>query len=332
MQDESYRDQIFQKISSLNSSDLKVDAELIKSGRNNKVFKVALPSQNYLAKFYFPSKQIHGSRLNNEYTFLEALTNVGFNNIPKPLYRFDDIHLAFYEFIEGESLKKDEIDKDHILCAANFFASINEFKDSPFFKKIGDASEAFKNLEDYLINLDTRISILKSSIIKNDENTEAIKFMNDFVLKWKDLKKDILLEKTIDLPLEKEFLSPSDFGFHNCIRKKEGTLIFIDFEYAGWDDYAKFLCDFFIQPDFEIPEKYFEEFSYCALKNQRDKEALFYRAFSLLPVFRVKWCCIILNEFLPEVVERRLFSDPEFDLISNQYSQLNKAKKLLENI
>lgn len=332
MQDESYRNIIYQKIYALNSSSLQVNVELIKSGRNNKVFKVALPSENYLAKFYYPSKQLQGSRLDNEFSFLEALTNIGLNNIPKALYRFDDVHLAFYEFIEGKSLKRHEIDKDHILCAANFFSSINEFKDSPFFTKIGDASEAFKNLEDYLKSLDTKISVLKSSIIKNGENAEAIKFINDFVLKWKDVKKRILTEKNIALPLEKEFLSPSDFGFHNCIRSKDGVLNFIDFEYAGWDDYAKFLCDFFIQPDFEIPQKYFEEFSYCALKNQRDKEALFYRAFSLLPVFRVKWCCIILNEFLPEVVERRLFSDPEFDLISNQFAQLNKAKKLLEKI
>lgn len=332
MQNELYRKIIYQKISDLNSSHLKVDIEHIKSGRNNKVFKAALPSQNYLAKFYFPSKKLHRSRLNNEFSFLKALTNIGLNNIPKALYRFDDTHLAFYEFIEGESIKKEEIDKDHILCAANFFASINEFKDSDFFAKIGDASEAFKNFENYLINIDTRINTLKSSIIENNDNTEAIKFINDLILKWKDVKKDILSEKSLALPLEKEFLSPSDFGFHNCIRSKDGTLNFIDFEYAGWDDYAKFLCDFFIQPDFEIPEKYFEEFSFCALKNQRDKEALIYRAFSLLPLFRVKWCCIILNEFLPDVVERRLFSDPEFDLISKQYSQLDKAKKLIEKI
>src|SRR5690606_1492036 len=41
-------------------------------------------------------------------------------------------------------------------------------------------------------------------------------------------------------------LSPSDFGFHNMLRRDDGSLAFIDFEYFGWDDPAKLAADFLL--------------------------------------------------------------------------------------
>ena len=41
-------------------------------------------------------------------------------------------------------------------------------------------------------------------------------------------------------------LSPSDFGFHNALEDKNGTLIFMDFEYAGPDHPGKIVCDLFL--------------------------------------------------------------------------------------
>ena len=332
MQYELYNNQINEKLRLFYPYDHIPEIQFIKSGRNNKVITVVLPNQNYLAKFYFYSKKNNENRLNKEFSFLESLISIGINNVPKPIFRSDDVNLAFYEFIDGDTVQKNEIEKTQILNAANFFASINVFKNSDKFRNIGLASEAFIDLENYLLNLDKRIDYLRSNILKNSENSKAVTFINDLILKWRTRKKEIKQIKNIHLKPERNFLSPSDFGFHNCIRKKDGSLFFIDFEYAGWDDYAKFICDFFIQPDFEISDIFFEEFSYIALKNEGNKDFLVKRAFSLLPVFRAKWCCIILNEFLPEVIERRLFSDPDFDLESKQKSQLNKANKLLEKI
>ena len=43
-------------------------------------------------------------------------------------------------------------------------------------------------------------------------------------------------------------LSPSDFGFHNARRRADHSLIFFDFEYFGWDDPVKPVCDFVLHP------------------------------------------------------------------------------------
>ena len=59
---------------------------------------------------------------------------------------------------------------------------------------------------------------------------------------------------------EEKSLSPSDFGFHNMLIDKNGRLRFIDFEYAGWDDPAKIICDFFCQPKFPVPMNWMDSF------------------------------------------------------------------------
>ena len=52
------------------------------------------------------------------------------------------------------------------------------------------------------------------------------------------------------------------------------------------------------------------------------------RALVLLPVYRVKWICIRLNEFLPGGSARRLFSSRE-SLEARKSEQLARAREAL---
>src|SRR4029077_9202981 len=54
------------------------------------------------------------------------------------------------------------------------------------------------------------------------------------------------------LPDEAVILSPSDFGFHNAL-VDGGRVGFVDFEYAGRDDPAKLIGDFFNQVERPVP-------------------------------------------------------------------------------
>ena len=47
----------------------------------------------------------------------------------------------------------------------------------------------------------------------------------------------------------------------------------------------------------------------------------------LLPVYRTKWCCIMLNDFLPAGNQRRAFSNPGLQDESRWDKQLEKAAK-----
>ncbi|MFX9699951.1 hypothetical protein ABTP10_19680, partial [Acinetobacter baumannii] len=55
-------------------------------------------------------------------------------------------------------------------------------------------------------------------------------------------------------------LSPSDFGFHNAVQRPEGQIVFVDFEYFGWDDPVKLTCDFMLHPGMDLPDDLAQRF------------------------------------------------------------------------
>jgi len=75
-----------------------------------------------------------------------------------------------------------------------------------------------------------------------------------------------------------------------------------------------------------------ERFLGMALAYASNQESLAVRARLLFPVFQAKWCCIILNDFLPDAAKRRRFADPHFDLATRKRAQLDKAMQLFRQI
>ena len=115
---------------------------------------------------------------------------------------------------------------------------------------------------------------------------------------WEKTKQNILKDyptSYISQSICKEDLqiSPSDFGFHNALKTQNGP-IFFDFEFSGWDDPAKTVIDFFLQPKVPVSKAYFERITngFCL---RLSKEELLVRIDCLHSILRVKWICIILN-------------------------------------
>ena len=137
----------------------------------------------------------------------------------------------------------------------------------------------------------------------------------------------------LDEPLaaQARVISPSDFGFHNCIATDSG-LTFIDFEYAGWDDPAKTVCDFFCQPAVPVPREHFEPFLSAVADASHDGTALRRRVALLLPVYELKWCCIMFNEFLPVGDDRRAFARGEESHATRRHDQLQKVEATLARL
>ena len=122
-------------------------------------------------------------------------------------------------------------------------------------------------------------------------------------------------------------ISPSDFGFHNALENNNKEIYFFDFEYAGWDDPVKLIGDFFCQPQVPVPLKYFQEFSNTVLDYSKNKEYLIARAKASFPLFQIKWCCILLNEFLPKHLGRRAFAGNVNNIEEKKLVQLQKCLK-----
>jgi len=53
-----------------------------------------------------------------------------------------------------------------------------------------------------------------------------------------------------------------------------------------------------------------------------------------MPLFGLRWCLILLNEFLPEKISQRIHADYEKqdDILETQQMQFNKAQRFLKII
>ena len=141
--------------------------------------------------------------------------------------------------------------------------------------------------------------------------------------------KNSLIDQT--LSFEQKWISPSDFGFHNAIEENDGKLRFIDFEYAGWDDPAKLLCDFSNQPDRILDTSLSLNFIREIIDADVNSSSLRYRYALLEPLYQIKWACIILNDFLPTGQERRNFTRSD-NLNKNKLNQLEKLDIMLHRV
>jgi len=228
-----------------------------------------------------------------------------------------------------------------VKAAANFFIALNSRSRFIDAAHLPIASEACFSIGEHLNLVRQRIGALYNSVVLEPilGSEDAASFINELAQFWRRLEDRICAASlaeaiSIDLPLPQQdrCLSPSDFGFHNAIRSDAGDISFIDFEYAGWDDPAKMVGDFFAQLAVPVPASFFDEFVDSALACFRDQSVLRRRVELLRPVYQIKWCCIALNVFLPVNLARRKFANPDLEESAIKQTQLAKAKSLFQSM
>ena len=78
-----------------------------------------------------------------------------------------------------------------------------------------------------------------------------------------------------------------------------------------------------------VPFYYFDMFAQTVAAELPEPATQLKRMGLLFPVYQVKWCCILLNDFLPPGSERRRFADGTSTQEERQAEQLAKARKVL---
>ena len=130
-------------------------------------------------------------------------------------------------------------------------------------------------------------------------------------------------EDTLD-PLE-QCVSPSDFGFHNAIRTST-SVKFFDFEFAGWDDTAKAIADFDLQP--RVPVNPRAQALAEAIEAWNARHSARHQV--LAPILELKWACIILGLLNPSRWEEMSGIDPIQSLGSAIQAKLRLAETYLQ--
>jgi hypothetical protein len=302
----------------------------VQGGANNRAFIVETSSRKLFLKAYFQDPADVRNRLAAEYGFSQFAWRHGIGCIPEPIAQHTGAGLALFNFVPGRMLTPEEVKPVHVEQALRFWQHINQAREASDARSLPAGSEACFSIDQHFACVSRRLQRLGTLEGQSAIDHEAAAFVGEHMAPAWQLMQSRVIKTTTDLGLapgeilaqNQRCLSPSDFGFHNAILTGEGSLVFCDFEYAGWDDPAKVACDFFCQPRIPAPAGMFESFTRLLIQTLDLPKIHERRVAALLDVYRLKWCCIMLNEFLPLGARRRQFA------LSGELAEDRKATQL----
>ena len=307
----------------------------VSGGANNKVFRIDLSEGSFLLKVYFRHPGDLRDRLKTEFSFIRFAWDNGIRSVPQP-FAFDaENQIGLYEFIDGRRIDSTEITSERVAQAACFYQELNRYRNLPEALMLPAASEACFSVTDHLGCVERRLSMLQNIEISSSLRQEASSFIRkELTETWERTREFVLSSaREMDLPVETEIasderrLSPSDFGFHNALLQQDGRIRFIDFEYAGWDDPGKLAADFFCLQGVRVPNCYYDLFVEAIVHDDPSPVRQRERIRFLCAIHRVKWCFILLNDFLPVGSDRRRFSNDAAVRVERERIQLRKARE-----
>jgi len=315
-----------------------VSSEPIGAGRNSRVFRVDLTAAGpssplaVVVKFYRRDAGDARDRLSTEFGSLQFLWQNSVRSIPRPIAIDHDRQCAIYEYIPGEVATSRAIRLEDVDTSVSFLGALKRLRGAPGSEALPAASEACFSLDDVVTSVERRLERLRRAEPAGDEGAGMRRWIDETFDPFMTQVREWCLGAArgwgvaFDEPIRPEArtLSPSDFGFHNAIRRPDGTLAFVDFEYFGWDDPAKTIVDYLLHPGMGLAEPMKRHFAARAQAAFADVPTLAERARLVYPLFGLKWAMILLNDFLPE----RFFpAQSEW-----RQTQLRKAQALVGRI
>jgi hypothetical protein len=308
--------------------------EEVGGGRNSRVYRLRADAGSYALKAYFRHPSENRARLETEFSSLEFLWNGGVRNIPRPVVSNPEHGFAIYSWIEGRRLAAPDVTAASVQAAADFLCRVAELRSGPGSERLHPASEACFSGGAIVENLERRLEPLRAQ----SDSRELQSFLSsrlvpslERICDWSRRRRPEGFERELDW--RNRTLSPSDFGFHNALQTESRQLFFLDLEYFGWDDPAKTVCDFVLHPGMAISPALKRQFATGLIQGLAWSNGLPERVQAYYPLFGLKWCLILLNEFLPDQLLRRRFAGMhEQDGPRRQREQLAKAESMLEKI
>lgn len=304
-------------------------------GRNSRCYQLqCADGKNYVLKFYFQSPSDPRDRLGVEFKTLSFLWNNGVRRVPQVIVMDRESKSAVYQYIPGAAVESKDLRQEDIDELVGFLESINQLRTNSEASEFGPASEACFSIWGVIASVENRLA-------RFDQVVFTDKALVDFLnLEFKPLFADVqkwIRKANIGLAQElgkkERILSPSDVGFHNALRKGQGKIIFLDFEYFGWDDPAKLIADFILHPAMELPGDLKAYYVRKVLRLFSGQKMLKERTSLVYPLFGLKWCLILLNEFLHEDSQRRHFASRDaHDPAAIHGHQLEKAREMHQKI
>jgi hypothetical protein len=302
-------------------------SELVRGGGNNRIYRVETETGPVALKGYKIAGSDTRDRLGAEWAALTLVARHLPGRVPRPIVRDTAAGWAAYEWIDGA--KVGEPTPAEIDIAIDFLRCLLPLRALPEAVALAPASEAIFSLGELMAQLDRRVQRLAAVA---DLDPGARSFLDD------DLRPQLVRmldrpgERAAQLALERRVLSPSDFGFHNALRRPDGSLVFLDFEYFGWDDPTKLASDIHWHPGMALRAAERQRFA-AGLGRVFGEDPDYARRLGVYrPLIGLRWCLILMNEFLPQGLARRRHAGQAEDIAAARAHQLAKARALYSEV
>ncbi|KIL97747.1 hypothetical protein CCC_00808 [Paramagnetospirillum magnetotacticum MS-1] len=292
-------------------------------GGNNRLYRVECEDGAVFAlKSYPRTPNDTRDRLGAEFAALAFLARHGVAEVPAALAHEGD-H-ALYQWIEGEAVA-DPTPAD-LDAAIAFAARLHGLRHAEGAESLAWASEACTSGSEMLRQVDQRLARLRQVAADHDGLAEVLDAIAAAIEACRARAAAIG-----ELAKDQRTLSPADFGFHNALRMAGGGLVFIDFEYFGWDDPVKLAAEFDLHPGMSLSPPLSTHWREGIKAVYEDVPGFAARWTALRPLLAARWALIVLNEFLPERWARRAAAG-ETDAGAARLRQLDKARILLGKV
>jgi hypothetical protein len=319
-----------------------VTIDRIGGGGNSRVWRVdCADGARFAAKCYLRLPGDERERMKVEFGSLEFLWRSGVRSIPEPIAADPAHECGLFEFVDGTKPAPGDVSAADIDAAVGFLGRLAELAAAPGAHDLPDASASCFSAAAIARDIERRIARLEAlpaggagGLALHAYLDEELRPAADGLLAWSRAR---LAAAGVSFDEEivraERTLSPSDFGFHNAIRRPTGEIVFIDFEYFGWDDPAKMIADFLLHPGTDLPHDLGRRFVRGILDRFGGQARLPDRVEGIYPLIGLTWCLIMLNEFLPDQWLRREFAMVKSrDRTARQGEQLSKSRRMLQRM
>ena len=310
-------------------------SRLLTGGRNSRIWYVRSGSSAFALKQY-PARRDDDlrDRLATETGALRLMEHYQIDTVPRVVAVDGECGFALLSWIDGRDVV--DIDEGDIDAAVAFLTAIHRLRATPWAAKQPLASEACLSGTEIVRQINSRLERL----MRLSDEPELIDFLDRSLPpeiarasgEARALAAAAGFDFGAELPQEWRSLVPSDFGFHNSMRRSDGSLAFVDFEYFGWDDPVKLAADMLLHPGRTLPVAQRARFRRSAERLYGEDMSFAQRLRAYLPLFGLRWVLILLNEFIPERWQGRALAGGGESWSDTKARQLAHAKKFLGSL
>jgi hypothetical protein len=304
-------------------------------GRNSGVYRVRAGGTSYALKQYPPPRPGERARAAVEFTALSFMAAHSIAVVPQA-FAVDPLNgYVLLEWIAGDPV--DAPDLADISSASAFLGAVHALRNESAAVALPPAAEACLSGSEIIAQIERRLARLGEVAAPAEAVAVFIEgtlrpLLNEIAVWVKAAYAAAGLSLGQPVDAAAQTLCPSDFGFHNALRRPSGQLVFIDFDYFGWDDPVKLTADFILHPGMHLAETLKRRFAAAAIAVYCDDPAFRTRLALLYPLFALRWCLILLNEFLPERWANRINAGGQPDWEMAKQRQLDRAREWAQSL